>query len=380
LSDDNVGNPGQDATVLHTNNGRGNDDEDDDDEALANLAEVSDGFAPSPFLKTSQTKRGGNMRASLVTSLGHGLRVSLPKEAFDRNTIDGIDENTTFQPPEQFPSKGQLSLNKLQIELDTNRQMHRLAGKYFACQHFWLLFLPSIAITMVSGILSFSSDNPSFASFESYFALSVGCLSVVSIFLQSMIKELDYGHRAKMHQNAGMDLKMMIESLRFDQLDLCGDHAKLEELIRSTKDKYIQVMASCKSVLPTEIGNAYEMAITRMALCFMPPVKYNEDDEDNQSKVEWLALMKIVNSELFNSFSASLLWPLFMPDAQGVVELTMDNLKRELKRNRPPGENHDVGMYELLLQQQERITSINHNHTPAPAVGFPMLGSTASSV
>jgi hypothetical protein len=366
VRDDNLDNPGEDAPLLGTNYGSDGRGSDDMNESPANGAEAADGIAPPPFLKIPPAKREGNMRTSLVTSLGHGLRVSLPKEMFDSNTMDGIDENTPLQPPTQFSSNDDLnSLTMLEMGLDSSRQMHRLAGKHFASQHFWLLFLPSISITMVSGILAFLSDTPAFASWNSYFSLIVGCLSVVSIFFQSLIKELDFGHRAKMHQNVGMDLKMMRDSLGFDQLDFCGDHAKLDEIIRSNKNKYTQVTASCKSVLPTEIGNAYEMAYTRMSLSFMPPVKYSDENEYSKSKVEWLSLMEIVNNELFNSFSRSRLWPLVVPKGQYVVELTFESLKRELKQHLPSGGGNHIGMYELLLLQQESIKSINHEHTSA---------------
>ena len=360
VSDDNVSNPGEDATLLDTNNS-GNEDE---NEAPANGAEAVAGSAPSPVLKTVRAYRVETNRSSRVVSFGHGLRVSVPTTTFDRNTTATTDENTPLNQPKRLHPQGQFNrLTRLQLDLDTNRQMHRLAGIFFDQQHFWLLFLPSISITTVSGILAFLSDNPSFLKWNSFFALFVGSLSMVSIFLQAMIKELDFGHRAKMHRNVAMDLGIMQDSLAFDQLNVWDDEAQLNELIRSNKDRFTQVIQSCKSSLPTEIYNAYELASTRMALSFMPPVRLNEDDGYCKSKVEWISFMEIVNNEIFNSFITSPLWPLAMPNAQLVIQTTQKRLVDLLKKNQPSRGDRPINMYELLLQQQENIRSINRDHT-----------------
>jgi hypothetical protein len=73
------------------------------------------------------------------------------------------------------------SFDQLKLLIDRNRQMHRLAGAHCRSKYRILLFLPSVIITAVSGLLAFliatiDKGATNEEAREERLAILVGCL------------------------------------------------------------------------------------------------------------------------------------------------------------------------------------------------------------
>jgi len=84
---------------------------------------------------------------------------------------------------------------------------HTLASLHFKKIYDHLLFIPSIFITLVSGILAvIAQSNLATDSLQEGCTLVIAVLASFSVFWQSLIKQLDYGGRASLHDSAAMAL------------------------------------------------------------------------------------------------------------------------------------------------------------------------------
>mmetsp|Transcript_40883 Transcript_40883/g.69887 ORF Transcript_40883/g.69887 Transcript_40883/m.69887 type:complete len:396 (-) Transcript_40883:193-1380(-) len=92
---------------------------------------------------------------------------------------------------------------------------HTLASLHFKKIYDHLLFIPSIFITLVSGILAvigaqsnltYADDTANDGAATNSLHLAIAVLASFSVFWQSLIKQLDYGGRASLHDSAAMAL------------------------------------------------------------------------------------------------------------------------------------------------------------------------------
>eukprot|EP00547_Thalassionema_nitzschioides_P008509 CAMPEP_0194229888 /NCGR_PEP_ID=MMETSP0156-20130528/44120_1 /TAXON_ID=33649 /ORGANISM="Thalassionema nitzschioides, Strain L26-B" /LENGTH=385 /DNA_ID=CAMNT_0038962451 /DNA_START=17 /DNA_END=1174 /DNA_ORIENTATION=- len=277
-------------------------------------------------------------------------------------------------------SFGQMKVaDNLQLNIDRCYQMHRLAGVYFYFQHFWFLFLPPMALTMISGILAFLIDSgiPFSEVMRSSFSVIVGSISIVNVFLQNLNNELNFGHRAKSHKTLALSLKNLLDHLLSIQIRQRRSESQSKDLdstsdpnlIKDLEKEFETIGKQNDSNLPPEIMIAYDLASTRISLQLFPPVSFNRKNKDAYNKVRYINIMGIVNNELFNQFMNSRGWPFFLPKAESVVQRAMNKVKWALKNEsglaiedtqfwRQPQACGD-SLYKLLLEQQKKILRAN---------------------
>jgi hypothetical protein len=73
---------------------------------------------------------------------------------------------------------------------------------------FWFLFLPAIALTLAAGILSVFVTTPDQNSI-------VATLSFVSVFWQSLTKQLNYASQSELHEATSVALDRLSKHIRF---------------------------------------------------------------------------------------------------------------------------------------------------------------------
>ena len=85
---------------------------------------------------------------------------------------------------------------------------------------FWFLFLPAIALTLAAGILSVFVTTPDQNSI-------VATLSFVSVFWQSLTKQLNYATWSKLHEAAsGVALDRISENIQFFTKSTKNNHTE----------------------------------------------------------------------------------------------------------------------------------------------------------
>ena len=278
-------------------------------------------------------------------------------------------------------------LKNLLLNIDRQRQMHRLAATYFKSRQFLLLFLPSIAITMVSGILAFLASaatdvispysgimrilNPG-AVLKRVFTNSVGILSVLSIFMQSLMKELDWSHRHKEHEKLAVDLRTLSEDLVFDKVRLeqvPDSEDDLKETVFQYQSKYNQAVENCSSPLPQQIVNGFELCETRLKFRLMPPVLETSSEEPDtktiydktELKVDWAGLMMGVNDELYNEYCSYRLWPVSIAKGEVMAENTLKKVAEMYLKDQQiySPDSKSMNLQGLIFNQHKLVKDLN---------------------
>lgn len=152
----------------------------------------------------------------------------------------------------------------LQLKVEMERQMQRLAMAHFAFWHFWFLFIPAAALTMASGILAFLSTSDAIEEGNRTLLVTVvGCLALVATFLQTINDLLKYGSRAEMHRSAAQDLKAIYDALDFMQISRIGGTTRHADVMEYQKI-YSQVQQGCKSLIPLRVIQSFNTVDTRI--------------------------------------------------------------------------------------------------------------------
>lgn len=131
-------------------------------------------------------------------------------------------------------------------KFDRNKIMHQLAAEYYEFRAFWYSFFPLLMVTTFISFCSFlvtgredqsnidlvgknmtvqldkTSTNPSDDTFfplipAEQLNIIVGMLGILSAFLASLSRHLNYQSKADMHRSAASTLKEICDSISFDQ-------------------------------------------------------------------------------------------------------------------------------------------------------------------
>lgn len=325
----------------------------------------ADDISPTTASNRNKKSSNGGIKENCVQDAAADFLANVLADCVEAvGTGETAEAEEAVLPPNTFSP-----LTKLQLDLDRNRMMHRLAAHYYDYQNFWFLFVPSVGITMASGIVASLSDSSTLTAwfsgeFRALLNTSVGVMSIVSVFFQTMGKELDYGHRSKEHEGVALELRTLYDKMKFEELALREDPTRgdsLADIVKLYEEKYEQVMTGCSSAIPTAIYNSYELAFSRLELYIFPPV-LGGGDQLSESRIDWIRAMGIVNNEVFNAFGSYTWWPMRMPSAEAAVEKAFDNLNRVLKNDRGSSvaASTSIGsVYRLILEQQKGIKMVN---------------------
>jgi len=108
-------------------------------------------------------------------------------------------------------TKKKQSMNYLTLLILAEQQQQKLAALHFTAIHDYCFFFPSVLITLVSGILAIlvkSTLLPDDKS-ETVIALIIAILAIISTFIQSLMKQLDYSGRAGFHSSCATALRKL---------------------------------------------------------------------------------------------------------------------------------------------------------------------------
>jgi len=143
-------------------------------------------------------------------------------EAEEEDDLDITDFNALF--------------NKCECE----RQQHRLAEKYYSWRQFYFFTLPISVMTMAAGIMAFLSTSQRIRKDDQIIlATTVGCLSLIQIFWQTLAGKLKFDTKAEMHLGASVDLKRLADDLDFQ---------KVEEAQRMEQEREVSIARRKKEI------------------------------------------------------------------------------------------------------------------------------------
>ena len=306
---------------------------------------------PIPFAPELAVNQSGQ-------AVGEGNAVPGPPPE-SRGMIHSLIEN---------PSIMDSTATHLWMQIECERQMHRLAAEYFRFRHFWVLFLPAAMMTLVSGVLSFVTTSEMTARPDSavnvVLSTVVGVLSVISTFWQTLNDQLKYGARKEMHASAALDLKTILDTLDFDDISRMADPS-LNVNVTKYHDLYSQVMIGCKSHIPVELDQAFRTLGTRLSMELSSWAGDSTDKAAEQlDMLELQQLYMICYNEMYCTIAQTWSWPFALPDAEMAIQKTIERLCTTLAGDMTEGERAEMGR--ISIGKLMRHRKATHRCIPGP--------------
>lgn len=288
-------------------------------------------------------------------------------------------------------------------------QGHLLASIHFKNMYSWLLFLPSIFITLLSGILAVlvKASGLGFSErTQTLIALGIATLSVFSVFLQSLTKQLNLGGRANLHDSAAGSLRKIYEmtkmtsrekhikkmqekgspatsSINEEDTEYFGGSKKDEGFRRASdlsseagkdglnqttekhidKSKHLHTLSSqyeqavqgCESLVPIRIIAAFNIMESRVGICNQSLIR----DNNTKPKIAWEKVYPALYHQLTVTIIGARGWPFYIPDPEWAVDkalrVFMDNLRCDEEKES-----------DLLLILVNRALAINKKYDVLP--------------
>lgn len=258
------------------------------------------------------------------------------------------------------------SAEYLLLNIDRRFQMSRLAARWYYVRNFWLLFLPSIMITMLSAVGAFmiKSDLEISDKMKANIAFLVGSGSILNVFLQNLSNEVNYGHCAKSLTTLSIGLSQLLVDVKyFMQIHGGSNPEEGEKAYKNRKVAELEktfntIMKQNNAEIPSHIVIAYDLIQSRLSLRLFPPVLSDKTDDMAINKISWVSIMEAVHNELFtqislNSKSSWCTPDLNTPEPEKMVRTSILKVVQVLESERT-----NI-LYEKLLQSQQTIRESN---------------------
>ena len=124
--------------------------------------------------------------------------------------------------------------------------VHRLAASYFSFRYYWFELIPSALLTSVSAVLSFLNSSDGSGLDNRSISTTVGILSILATFLQTIGAYNKYSSHNEMHRVAIVSLDHFEKEI--DQLfSATGEGLKL---VGESQTKFLQIEQACQVVMP----------------------------------------------------------------------------------------------------------------------------------
>jgi hypothetical protein len=128
------------------------------------------------------------------------------------DAIAGGDEKHHF-----LLRKKKESLDKLMVDILMEQQQQKLSALHLQALHDWMIFAPSIALTLVTGVLGILAASdffPASGPTQTAMAFAISVIAVVSVAVQSLNKQLNFGGRAGMHAACSSQLRKLLSTVQ----------------------------------------------------------------------------------------------------------------------------------------------------------------------
>lgn len=138
------------------------------------------------------------------------------------------------------------------------RFLYRESEELYARKHM-RLFVPSIAITGISGFVSFLASSAFISSAgartNNALTITVGVLTSVSTMIQSFASVVDYQTKATMFREAAQETDTLITVVESEILHSNENRAQFLDMVEA---KIIDIRERCKFFAPRDIVDGYE--------------------------------------------------------------------------------------------------------------------------
>ncbi len=215
-------------------------------------------------------------------------------------------------------------LNNLFISVEAERHMHRLTAQHMRAINNWILFLPSILMSLVAGllVLIFEADIEFSGDAQIYSSIAVGVLSLISVFWQAIYKQMDLGTKSALHNACSVALKRISEDIL---LTMSAAEMIPAEYVALIGEKYGQAADACPLTIPYKLEAAFSHLSDRMVLMLRPPL--GQSSHMKPRSIDLLRLYATVYDELSAEIINHSAFPFHLPDPRTASEMALKNFK-----------------------------------------------------
>jgi hypothetical protein len=239
----------------------------------------------------------------------------------------------TLSTSQQVNANPATMLKHLFIGIEQERHMHKLAALNLRAVHNWLLFLPAILLTLLSGAVAlvFEADLNASSALQIYSSIFVGVTALISVFWQALGKQLDLGIRGALHDVTAGALKRLSEDVL---LTLSSTEANIPaEYVALIGEKFGQALDACPSTIPHKLESAFSAVSDRMELMLKPPMgqvprKYHVH------KLDFMRLYATAYDELTSEIIHYWAWPFAFPQPREASDRALRNFKAIITEGR----------------------------------------------
>jgi len=215
-------------------------------------------------------------------------------------------------------------LNNIFISIEEERHLHRLAAQHQHAIHNWLLFLPSILLTLMAGlvVLIFEADINFSDDARVYSSIAVGVLCLVSVFWQALCKQMNLGTKSALHDACSVALKRLSEDIL---LTMSAAENIPAEYVALIGEKYGQAADACPLTIPYKLEVASSHFSDRMIIMLHPPM--GQATNKNPKKIDLLRFYSTAYDELSAEVINSFAFPFLIPNPRKVSVTALKNFK-----------------------------------------------------
>jgi len=277
--------------------------------------------------------------------------------------------------------KKNANFDKLTCDILKEQQKQKLAAIHYSAINNWLLFAPTMGITLFSAVLSiFGTSQIVTPDSQLILGLIVAILQLVLSLFQSISKQLNFGGRAGFHNSASNALKTLYENAQHSitesqyttiskalktnkdisqvyneqnnneqnkedsdsddggksgkksteediqeaQLTKAEEEAEKEEEQRqsSITSQYKQAIEQVDSTIPINIEAAFSMLESRIFV-----INQSLMIDKSASLVAWERILPALYYQLSETIIDTFLWPFVVPPPQDSVEKALKDFK-----------------------------------------------------
>jgi hypothetical protein len=223
---------------------------------------------------------------------------------------------------------------------------HKLASQcLFACQT-WYIATPIAVLTTISGILAFVAGSAllddSSLDTSAILNITVGVMSFVAVFIQTVSGRLNFDARGEMHGSTAYDLRALYSEYSDLSMTLSNDKRlhiiptqraveDVAKALENMRNRKRQCLEKCKSIVPDKIFNAFhilddELSETFEVGGFDSTVLEKAYGSDYKHKI-YVQACTDLSEKLHSHWS----YPICLPNSRKIVDTIIEEHQSKIK-------------------------------------------------
>jgi hypothetical protein len=281
----------------------------------------------------------------------------------------------TSQPVASDPTT---MLKNLFIGIEQKRHMHKLAARHMHTIQTWFLFAPSITLALFAGMVIFVFESSLKVKTDGrvYAAIIAGISAFLSVFWQSLDKQLNLGTQGALHESCAGTLQRLSEDILMTVSSTAYDEAIPAEYAALVGEKFDQVLHVCPNTTPYVLESAFAAVSHRLNLMLNPPMG-RAQHKKSMHTMEVMRLYANAYDELALEIIEYWAWPVGFPQPRKASEAALHNFTLMITEGR---RSNRMGWIHLLFPCWKKPKQRKNLYDVIPTASSVASGGDQSSV